>query len=84
MASAGFRIGWLESQIELEKVIALDRNFAPAEVQLGYTLNALGQPEAALPHFEKALELSPRDRTAIGFTADWASATCFWATRTRR
>jgi adenylate cyclase len=61
--------GWLrrlqgrlvESQIDLEKVIALDRNFAPAEVQLGYTLNALGQPEAALPHFERALELTPRD-----------------------
>jgi tetratricopeptide (TPR) repeat protein len=64
-----YAIGWLrrlqgrliESQIELEKAIALDRNFAGGLVQLGYTLNALGQPEAALPHFERAIELSPRD-----------------------
>jgi adenylate cyclase len=62
-------IGWVcrlqerlpESQIHLEKAIAFDRNYAGGMVQLGFTLNALGQPEAALPHFERALELSPRD-----------------------
>jgi adenylate cyclase len=30
-------------------------------VQLGFTLSNMGEPEAALPHFEKALQLSPRD-----------------------
>jgi adenylate cyclase len=62
-------MGWLcrlqgrlsESQIHLEKAIALDRNSPVAFVQLGFTLNGLGRPEAALPHFERALELSPRD-----------------------
>ena len=39
--------------------IALDRNFAPAMVQLGLTLIALGQPEAALPNFEKGIRLDP-------------------------
>ena len=49
----------LESQIVLEKAIALDRNHAPAIDQLGLTLIALGQPEAALPNFGKAISLNP-------------------------
>jgi tetratricopeptide (TPR) repeat protein len=62
-------IGWLrrlqgrfiESQTALEQAIALDPNFAGAMLQLGFTLTRLCQLEAALPHFEKALALSPRD-----------------------
>jgi adenylate cyclase len=49
-----------EAKVELEKAIGLDRSYPP--VQLGFTLNALGQPEAALPHFEKALQLNPRSQ----------------------
>ena len=72
-ARAHFAMGMLgrcqgrlvESQIALERAIALDRNFASAMLQLGYTLNELGEPEAALPHFEKALELSPRDQNIV-------------------
>jgi TolB-like protein/Tfp pilus assembly protein PilF len=72
---AHFALGWLrrlqnrfvESQIELEKAIALDRNYAAAMLQLGYTLSALAEPEAALPHFEKALRLSPRDQNVFFF-----------------
>jgi adenylate cyclase len=68
-ARALFGLGWvrryqnrlIESRIALEKAVALDRNFAGAMVQLGFTLSALGEFEAALPHFEKALQLSPRD-----------------------
>jgi adenylate cyclase len=64
-----YALGWvrryqnrlLESRIALEKAVALDRNYAPAVVQLGFTLSALGELEAALPHFERALQLSPRD-----------------------
>src|SRR5205085_7420297 len=64
-----FAMGWLrryqnrldESRIALEKAVALDRNFAGATVQLGFTLMVLDEPEAALPYFEKALHLSPRD-----------------------
>jgi tetratricopeptide (TPR) repeat protein len=50
-----------ESRLALETANAVDRNYAGALVQLGFTLDRLGQPEAALPHFERALELSPRD-----------------------
>jgi adenylate cyclase len=68
-----FCMGWLrrlqnrlnESQIEFEKAIALDRNNAAAMVQLSYTLNALGEPEAALRHDEKALQLNPRDQNVF-------------------
>jgi tetratricopeptide (TPR) repeat protein len=50
---------WPQSRIELEKAIALDRNNASAILQLGITLLYSGEPEAALPHLEQALRLSP-------------------------
>ena len=50
----------VESRIALEMAIALNRNNASAMLQLGYTLNALGEPETALPYFEKALQLTPQ------------------------
>jgi adenylate cyclase len=50
-----------ESQIELETTIALDRNDAGAFNQLGQTLMFLGQPEAGIPHIEKAIRLNPRE-----------------------
>jgi adenylate cyclase len=56
-----------ESQIALEKAIALDRNYAAAMLQLGYTFYGLGQPEAGLPYCEKALQLSPRDQNIVYF-----------------
>jgi tetratricopeptide (TPR) repeat protein len=67
-ARAHFAMGWLrrnqnrfiESRIELEKTIALDRNLATAGLQLGWTLQALGEPAAAIPHIEKGLRLDPR------------------------
>jgi adenylate cyclase len=45
----------------LEKAIALDRNSARAQIRLVFTLQNMGEPETALPHFERALQLSPRD-----------------------
>jgi adenylate cyclase len=50
----------IESKVELEKTIALDHNNAGAMLQLGFTLTNLGQPETALPYFEKAIQLTPR------------------------
>jgi adenylate cyclase len=50
-----------DSRIELETAIALDRNNARAFQQLGLTLMWLGQPEAALPHIERAIRLNPYD-----------------------
>ena len=49
------------SRVELETAIALDRNNARAFRQLGQTMMFLGQPEAAIPHIEKAIQLNPRD-----------------------
>jgi hypothetical protein len=50
-----------DSQIELETAIALDRNNARAFQQLGLTLMWLGQPEAAIPQIERAIQLNPHD-----------------------
>jgi adenylate cyclase len=49
----------VESKIELEKAIALDRNNVGAIIWSGITLLQLGQPEAALPYFEKYLGINP-------------------------
>ena len=50
-----------ESRIELETVIALIPNYAPAFCQLGMTLICLGQPELAIPEIEKGIRLDPQD-----------------------
>jgi adenylate cyclase len=49
------------SRVELETAIALDRNNARAFRQLGQTMMFLGQPEAAIPPIERAIQLNPRD-----------------------
>jgi adenylate cyclase len=48
-----------ESQIELERGLALDRNDTGGMQALGWTLIALGQPEAAIQYFQKAIRLDP-------------------------
>jgi adenylate cyclase len=50
----------IESRIELETAIALNRNNVPALRNLGVTPMILGQPEAAIPYIEKAMLLDPR------------------------
>jgi adenylate cyclase len=50
-----------ESRSEFETAIAQDHNFARAIFQLGLTLFFLGQPQAAIPHIEKAIRLNPHD-----------------------
>jgi TolB-like protein/class 3 adenylate cyclase/Tfp pilus assembly protein PilF len=50
-----------EAQAELEAAIALDRNDAWAIRALGQTFLGSGQPEAAIPYFEKAIKLNPRE-----------------------
>jgi adenylate cyclase len=53
---------WAESQVELETAIALDPNESVAIRQLGLTLLLQGRPEAAIPHFERAVRLEVRHR----------------------
>ena len=50
-----------ESKIELEMAIALDGNSVSALRWLARVLTWLGEPEAGIPHLEKAIRLSPRD-----------------------
>jgi TolB-like protein/class 3 adenylate cyclase/Tfp pilus assembly protein PilF len=54
----------MEAQIEFEAAITLDRNNARAHFQLGNTLLFMGQPEAGIPHIEKAIRLNPYDPNA--------------------
>ena len=60
-----------ESRIELEKAIALDRNDAGSILQLGITLLFLGQPEAALPQLERALQLNPGASGSVFYFYYW-------------
>jgi TolB-like protein/Flp pilus assembly protein TadD len=50
-----------EARIEAERAVALDRNNSGALYQLGLAYMYLGQPDAGIPHIEKAIRLSPRD-----------------------
>jgi adenylate cyclase len=60
--------------MEFEAAIALDRNNARAYFNFGLTLVLLGQPEAAIPHIEKALRLNPYDPNAANFY--WSLGMC--------
>ena len=51
----------VESRIEWETAIALDRNNATAIRNLGITLMYLGQPEAAILQIDKGMQVSPYD-----------------------
>src|SRR5579883_1424702 len=50
-----------ESMVELEAAIRLNPNLAPAHNEIGFDKILLGRAQEGLPHFEKAMRLSPRD-----------------------
>jgi adenylate cyclase len=58
-----------ESRMEFEAAIALDRNNARAHFNLGHGLTLLGEPDAAIPHIEKAIRLNPHDPNRANFDA---------------
>jgi tetratricopeptide (TPR) repeat protein len=64
----------IEARIEFETAIALDRNNANAYRHLGITLMHLGEPEAGVPHIEKAIRLNPRHSDLAGHY--WALGAC--------
>jgi TolB-like protein len=51
----------------LEESIASNPSFAQGYFALGFTLIWAGRPEEALPHFDRAIDLSPRDPHAWTF-----------------
>jgi TolB-like protein len=59
----------VESKMEFEAAIVLDRNDARAHFNLGHGLIFLGEPELAIRHIEKALQLNPYDPNAANFYA---------------
>jgi TolB-like protein/Tfp pilus assembly protein PilF len=64
----------IESKIEFETAITLDRNNARAYFNLGQTLIFLGQPQAAIPQIEKAIRLNPYDPNGASFY--WCLGMC--------
>jgi adenylate cyclase len=50
-----------EAHTEMEAAVGLDRNNAWAVLNVGEVLMWLGQPEAGIPHIEKAIRLNPHD-----------------------
>jgi len=81
-AAARFTLGVLrqmetrlpEAQKEFETAISLDPNNARSYFHLGETLLYLGQPEAAIPPLEKAIQLDPNAPNAA--STHWALGTC--------
>jgi len=57
----GLRREFADSIAELETAIELNPSFAQAYFALGFTLTWSGRPDEAIPLFEKAARLSPRD-----------------------
>ena len=58
----------IESRMELTKGLALDRNNQGVVLQLGITTMMLGQPEAALPYFDKAIKINGGHANEFYFT----------------
>ena len=65
-----------EAQVEVEIAIALDHNNELALKQLGQILLFQGEPQAAIPHLEKAIRLIPEARTSGASNGRWGSAIC--------
>lgn len=55
-----------EAARELEVAISLDRNNAAARDLMGQVVTFLGHPEKAIPLFEEAIRISPRDSDSVG------------------
>jgi tetratricopeptide (TPR) repeat protein len=60
----------VESRTAFEMVIALNPNDADGLIGMGNILMYLGEPDEAIPHLDKAMRLSPRDKHI---------ASCYWA-----
>ena len=63
-----------EAQVELEMALAIDHNNAEALRLLATALLFLGEPEAAIPHLERAIRLNPRDPNLSGYL--WPLGQC--------
>jgi adenylate cyclase len=84
----GFARNYGAARVMLERAVSLDPNAAWAWSRLGWLETYTDHPEAARPHFEKAIRLSPLDpmnfNNYVGLAAvhqvagdDEAAANCF-------
>jgi TolB-like protein/Flp pilus assembly protein TadD len=66
--------GYAGAREAVEKALAIDPDYAPADAQLGYIAEYQHDDAGAAKHFERALTLDPTDlivlRLAVGFLAD--------------
>lgn len=54
-----------EARSQLQQALTLDKNFAPALLNLGKVYEKLGDVQAALKHYEKAFQLASEDKTKV-------------------
>jgi len=54
-----------EAARELEVAISLDRNNAAARYLMGQVVTFIGDPEKAIPLYEEAIRISPRDSDSL-------------------
>jgi Flp pilus assembly protein TadD len=64
-----------EAQTELAMAVGLDPNNADGLRLLGTALLFLGEPQAAIPHLERAIRLNPRDPSLSGYL--WPLGQCY-------
>ena len=69
-----FQVRLNEARSELEMAIVLDRNNWAAYYQLAQVVLSLGEPEGAIPQFEKAISLNQRDPN--NWYRYWGLGTC--------
>jgi TolB-like protein/class 3 adenylate cyclase/cytochrome c-type biogenesis protein CcmH/NrfG len=64
-----------DAQTELAMAVGLDPNNADGLRLLGTTLLFLGDPQAAIPHLERAIRLNPRDPNLSAYL--WPLGQCY-------
>jgi TolB-like protein/class 3 adenylate cyclase len=81
LAASGFALAFIVRDLEaaglIDRALVLNSNLAEAWLYGGWVKNWLGEPEAAIERFARAMRLSPLDPLAIGMRSGTAYAHFF-------
>ncbi len=81
LAVSGFALAFIVRDLEaaglIDRALVLNSNLAEAWLYGGWVKNWLGEPEAAIERFARAMRLSPLDPLAIGMRSGTAYAHFF-------
>jgi adenylate cyclase len=81
LAASGFALAFIVHDLEaaglIDRALVLNSNLAEAWLYGGWVKNWLGEPEAAIERFARAMRLSPLDPLAIGMRSGTAYAHFF-------